>query len=803
MNILAPISWLKEFCTTDFTTAELARELSLRSMSVDQILTMGDFTNMVVGEIEEVLAHPGADRLRIVMVDIGERVVQIVCGGSNLAVGARVAVALPGGKVKWHGEGEYIALTATKIRGEESYGMICAPAELGLEKLQGNEHEIWDISNLTSVVAGTNLGEALGLNEEVLEIEVTSNRPDAMSMLGLARELAVVTDGKFMGSGLRSDILRAGAMGEVSVIAPAKLCSSYYLAKLTGIKVQPSPWWLQKRLLQAGHRPINNIVDVTNYVLHELGQPLHAFDAQKINGALTVRPAVKGETFQALDKKTYQLSKNNLVIADDDGVLALGGVMGGLESGISDSTTEIYLESATFDQVNIRKTAREHNLFSDSQSLFEKGLEPEGAKAGLNRAIKLLQEIAGAKLVAVQVGVQQAEGEKKIIPIKYKEICKQLGVEIAEDQIDGYLKSLGFVVEKSGQQSKAVVPYWRRKDVTAPVDLSEEVARIYGYHNLPSRLPVGRLTGRETNRTLVWEQWLKEQLAKFGLTEFFSPSLTDLITIEKAGIDPKTAVRLQNPLNLDLEYLRPALWPGVLRDWENNQNRYSEAQVFELARTHLDQGDDNLPLEEMKLCLGWMGAGRIEQAWREIQGVMRAWGERAGVEFRYGDFVTDQSGDHDQSVDQTTGQQEVWFREKNQGEWQLAGLVQIIDGELKTRFGLVKTALILEINLESIFAVAKQGYNYQPLPTYPMAVRDITVDMGPEVVYRQLDERIRSIKNELLKKSDLIDSYRGKLRESGLVSWTFRLTIGADDRTLTADEINEVVRVVETGLTKV
>jgi phenylalanyl-tRNA synthetase beta chain len=306
MNILASYKWLKEYVKTDLSAEEFARELSLKSMSVESIVHGRDkFNNMVVGVIKEVKAHPKADRLRITVVDVGSRTVEIVCGGSNLAVDQKVFVALPGSKVRWHGEGELVELAETEIRGVKSVGMICAPAEVGFDKIAVGEKEIWDLSAVTSSPAGTPIAEALDIDDTVFDIEITTNRPDCMGMIGLAREAAAAVEASF--SQPNVTLPSAGAGIEVSLEAK-KLCPRYLAATIKNAKVGPSPWWLQKKLLLAGHRPINNIVDITNFVLHEYGQPLHAFDAAKVQGKIVVRPAKAGESLKALDGKDYKIT---------------------------------------------------------------------------------------------------------------------------------------------------------------------------------------------------------------------------------------------------------------------------------------------------------------------------------------------------------------------------------------------------------------------------------------------------------------------------------------------------------------
>ena len=657
MNILASYNWIKEYLKTDLSAEDFARELSLRSMSVEKIDKLGEkFDKMVVGVIKEIKPHPNANKLQVTVTDIGGKTVEIVCGGVNIAVGQKVVVALPGSKVRWHGEGELIELSETEIRGVKSTGMICAAVEIGFDKIPAGDHEIWDISAITDTSAGTPIAQALKLDDTIFDIEITTNRPDCMGIIGLAREGAAAVNGEFV---LRDSEppLPLPTSSTPSVTIESKLCPRYMAATVKGVKVGPSPWWLQEKLLMAGHRPINNIVDITNYVLHEFGQPLHAFDADKIRGGqIVVRDAKKGEMLKALDGKEYKLSKKNLVIADAEGPMAVAGVMGGLDSGTTEETTSVVFEAATFDAVSVRRTARDLNLYSDSQLVFEKGLSTEALPAALARAVELAEQIAGGSLEGI-TDVKRTEYKPQKYSTTTKKIRERIGVNIPDEQIVLILQKLGFVLEVNGIKISATVPYWRDHDIEAEVDLTEEVARIYGYHLMPSVLPALVATGAKDDASITWESRLKRFLAASGYTEFFGLSLVDAKDLERYGISPDSAVKILNPLSEDLAYMRPSLVPSMLRSIERNQANVRHAHVFELSRVYIaggkggEVGEDGngtgqtlsagegsrasvtLPSEELRLIVAKYGFNDAEEAFMTLKGTLEALGRETGITF--------------------------------------------------------------------------------------------------------------------------------------------------------------------------
>jgi len=795
MNILASYNWIREYLNTTLSADEFARELSLKSMSVEKIDALwGKFEHMVVGVIKEIKAHPNANKLRIAVTDIGDKTVEIVCGGSNLEVGQRVFVALPGAKVRWHGEGELVTLAEVEIRGVKSIGMICAPAEVGFDKIPAGDHEIWDLSKITDAKAGTLIVDALELQDTIFDIEVTTNRPDCMSIVGLASEGAAAVDGTFA---MQPKPLASYSPGAISVVIDSKKCPRYMAAIVKNVKVGPSPWWLQKKLLLAGHRPINNIVDITNLVLHELGQPLHAFDASKIRGnQIIVRDAKKGEKMRVLDGKEYTLSKSNLVIADAEGPMAVAGVMGGEVSSTTNETTTVVFEAATFDAVSVRRTARDLNLYSDSQLVFEKGLSTQAVPIAMARALELVEQLAGG-VVEGLTDVQPKPYKALVFKASTKKIRSRIGVDVSDEQIQKILTKLGFMLEVKGSTITATVPFWRDHDIESEVDLTEEVARIYGYHNMPSTLPAVTPPPAVDDVAIVWERKLKRLLASLGYTEFFGVSLIDGKDLERFGITPLDAVKILNPLAEDLAYMRPTLIPSILRDIEKNQATTGSAKIFELSRVHapgdnLQPATSNLPQEQYRLAIVEYGYDNSEAAFMRLKGTLERLGKETGITFsltRVNEVPRFHSG---RSAD---------IHAEINGVRTVVGLMGELSPETERAFGLEKQVFLINLDLEALLPHLKKSLRYEPLTSFPVSRRDISFVVNERTAFEDLASAIGTATTLQLHNSiTLVDIYRGAGVDNGKKSLTLSLTFSAVDRTLTSDEVENEIKRITTAL---
>ncbi len=775
MNILASYKWIKEFTPTDRSPKGFAREMSLKSMSIEKIEDLASkYENVVIGIVREVRAHPGADKLKLCVVDIGGREVMIVCGGVNVAQGMRVVVALPGAKVRWHGEGELVELAVTKIRGEESFGMICAPNELGFEKAPCVDHGIWDVTELLSAPAGTPFAEAFDLHDTLFEIEVTTNRPDAMNIVGLAREAGAVL-GESFNAPMIPEIPSPSASLPLSVsVQDSVTCPRYMAVVIDGVKVGPSPAWLQQRILLSGHRPINNIVDITNYVLHELGQPLHAFDYDLLEGnEIIVRRAKDGEKMTALDGKEYTLTGETLVIADKTKPSAIAGVMGGANSGVSEKTTRIVFEAANFLPVPVRKTSRALNLFSDSQSMYEKGLSTEALPLALARAVELTLEIAGGAVASPVIDERAGAYKPLVFPFSPDRARAMLGIPLETQEMLRALTALGFDPRGSGDSYLVTVPYFRDHDIEHSVDFTEEIARMYGYGNLPSVLPNSAPPSKGHDRTLLLEDDVKSLLQMAGYTEVFSYSFTSEAVMAKYDLPVESAVAIYNPLLVELSHMRTSLIPSVLTAVVENQAREKAGMIFELSRVYEKRAGD-LPNEKTHLCVARFNEAGNDDGFFALKGLVEELAQRFGLTFTF--------------VRETN---EKWHRTRSASiliDGAQVGTLGEVAGVYQARFGIDAPVLLLSLDLEALFPKMKLTRRYVPEPLFQDARRDLSLLVLRETAFVDLSTTIKSA-SQLVESVGFVEEYKGDGVPEGKKSVTLSLTLRAADRTLTSEEV--------------
>lgn len=819
MNSLVSFDWLKEYVDLKgVTPEEFARRMSLSGPAVEKIHPQGaDLENVVIGHVLEVKPHPNADKLKIAIVDVGAQFiapkkkgvmnhaptpVTIVCGGSNLKANQWVAVAKIGARVRWHGEGELIALQPIAIRGVKSDGMICAANEIGLfDAFPHEEREIldlgkelgWDDAGAHGVrpipAPGTPLADALGLSTDVvMDIEVTSNRVDAMGMAGMAREAgAILKRTSYVGSRTsKNGTRRTTHDARLTVkISAKKHCPRYMAAKIEGVTVASSPWWLKRRLLSAGLRPINNIVDISNYVMLELAQPIHTFDASRVEGGIDVRLARVKEKIKALDGKEYQLDDSILVIADSKKPVAIAGIMGGELSGVVSNTKDIIIEVAAFDPVTIRRGARKLNLQSDAQLRFEKGLSTESCPVAMARAIELITELAGhvgrdrrgGRVVAIA-----DVGETKYVPKKFSitsdEVNALIGVTRSQKEMVDVLRRLGFHISTTGKKITATVPWWRDHDIEDGRDLVEEIARVEGYANIPGVVPFG-LAPRPMDPELVWEKNVREISKGAGLTEVYTYSFVSKDLLAKAEYDAAKMLHVQNPLSADFEVMRTTLLPSLLAVAAENQERSTEQRLFEVANVYYPtaSGWKNLPDEQLELGALFIG---MDDAWRVAKG--------------YVEHLLAEMGIADVS----------WRRLANDSFWHPGRTVQAFHrgdliatvGELSPKiaqnFKLEKRVALVDLPLEKVIPFATSSKSYAPLPEFPVAKRDLAIIVDARVEYDDISRVVRRA-SSVATSVKWFDTYRGKNLPDGKKSVAMHLEFSAPDRTLEMKDVEALM----------
>jgi len=797
-------SWLKDFVKLPnaVTPDELARQLSLHTVEVEGVENQAaKFNKVVVGKILSVEKHPNADRLQLAKVSIGKESLEIVCGASNIEAGQLVPVALVGAVLPNGAE-----IKETEVRGTKSNGMLCAPDELGL----GDDHSGILILEKTAKV-GQNLAEHLKLSEIVIEIDNKSltNRPDLWSHLGMAREIAVIFKAKFLPYQASKKIIsKVEAKDKLEVrVEDFELCPRYLALVVEGVKIEPSPEWLKKRLVAIGARPINNLVDITNYVMFELGQPLHAFDASRINAnketnkrelLIVVRKAKDGEIIETLDGEKRKLNSDALVIADAQKPVAIAGIMGGSSSEISKDTSSIIIEAANFNFASIRKTSQKLGLRTESSMRFEKGLDRDLAEAGLIRCVELIKKICPeARITSELIDLKAVKQEERHIELNLAWLERMLGLGIKPGRIIQILTSLGFKVKEKEKSLSVTVPSWRAtRDIEIAEDLAEEAARIYGYNNIPSRLPLARMTPPEMNREGQLVRKIKTLLAGgAAMTEVYNYSFVDSEQLKKLFIDAGSHLALANPLASNQTLLRQSLAPNLLENIKTNQPRYQEIALFEIGSVFFssegeelkdNSGGGRLPYQEKRLGLVIANDGKGD-LFRRLKGTVEYLLDNFGLAVLWRDSEIAPSW----AEGQTSAEIIVGGK--------MLGTVNLLSAKIGKSLGLKKQAALAEINLPQLSLAINRSAarQFEEFEKYPPLTRDLAFVVDAKILYSDLRQEIASI-SELVARVEFFDVYQGGKLGAKNKSLAFHIIYQAPDRTLTSAEVDEL----EKGIVK-
>jgi phenylalanyl-tRNA synthetase beta chain len=754
------LNWLSEFVDLPNDSAALCDLLTLAGVEVERIEQRGiSIPNVVVAQINESVQHPNADRLSICKVDDGSNVPrQIVCGAKNYRVGDKVPLALPGAVLP----GDF-KIKVGKLRGVESQGMLCSAAELSLAA---------DAEGLLilqpSAPVGASLSE-LYPPEVVLDLEITPNRPDLLSHAGIAREVAALTGGKFRFASAAVRSLPSEA--SIENRAPA-LCPFYSARRITGVKIGPSPHWLRARLEAIGLRTINNVVDVTNFVMFEMGQPLHAFDAAKLRGRLEVRTGRDGESFAALDGRDYQLRSSHLAIADSERAIAIAGVMGSSETGVTDLTTDVWLESAYFQPASVRRTSRELGLMSDSSHRFERGVDPAGVLAASERATGLILEIAGGALGELATAGSLPDFTR-VVPFSESRCAALLGTELPEGRAASILSMLGLQESRAGWH----VPSFRQ-DLTREVDLIEEVTRVYGIENIPSRTMARFAPASAPDRAHDLRMRLRRALAARGFFEARSLTLISKKTLDRQFHPESEPLHIRNPLGEDQTTLRPALLPGLIRIAAGNARLgRGSLRLFELGRVFSSEK----PEERTHIALVMSGAvsavswreGEVRQAdFFDLKGILAALVPRAEMQF-----------------ERMENQRLALAVRVSLGGTPIGFAGQLWPAEAR-EFDLgAAPLLVAEVDTDALGACAPG--HFIEINKFPAVTRDVALVLPAEVPHAKVEETLRSADEPLLESFELFDVFNdpsGAKLPADRRSLAYTLTYRAPDRTLSADE---------------
>ncbi|HCV6137959.1 TPA: phenylalanine--tRNA ligase subunit beta [Staphylococcus aureus] len=786
--------WLKEYVTIDGSVSNLAERITRTGIEVDDLIDYTkDIKNLVVGFVKSKEKHPDADKLNVCQVDIGEdEPVQIVCGAPNVDAGQYVIVAKVGGRLPGG-----IKIKRAKLRGERSEGMICSLQEIGISSNyipKSFESGIYVFSE--AQVPGTDALQALYLDDQVMEFDLTPNRADALSMIGTAYEVAALYNTKMTKPETTSNELDLSANDELTVTIENEDKVPYYSARVVhDVTIEPSPIWMQARLIKAGIRPINNVVDISNYVLLEYGQPLHMFDQDAIGSQqIVVRQANEGEKMTTLDDTERELLTSDIVITNGQTPIALAGVMGGDFSEVKEQTSNIVIEGAIFDPVSIRHTSRRLNLRSESSSRFEKGIATEFVDEAVDRACYLLQTYANGKVLKDRVSSGELGAFITPIDITADKINRTIGFDLSQNDIVTIFNQLGFDTEINDDVITVLVPS-RRKDITIKEDLIEEVARIYGYDDIPSTLPVfdkvtsGQLTDRQYKTRMV-----KEVLEGAGLDQAITYSLVSKEDATAFSMQQRQTIDLLMPMSEAHASLRQSLLPHLIEAASYNVARKNkDVKLFEIGNVFFANGEGELP-DQVEYLSGILTGDYVVNQWQGkketvdfylAKGVVDRVSEKLNLEFSY--RRADIDGLHPGRT------AEILLENKVVGFIGELHPILAADNDLKRTY-------VFELNFDALMAVSVGYINYQPIPRFPGMSRDIALEVDQNIPAADLLSTIHAHGGNILKDTLVFDVYQGEHLEKGKKSIAIRLNYLDTEETLTDERVSKVQAEIEAAL---
>lgn len=806
-----PLSWLKDYVDITLSIDDLVHRMTMAGLEVASVEQVGrdwQRDKLVVGEVVEVKPHPDADRLVLAVVAYGQDAPQtVVTGAPNLRpgdCGQKVAFAIEGAKLwdAYSEEPRMRTLKRARIRGVESSGMVCSEKELGLS----DEHTGVLILDPQAPV-GEPLQDVLG--DTVLDIDLTPNLARAACIVGMAREVAALTGQPLRQPWPPADALLTGSFAAQTTYvtvtsANAELCPRYSAALIENVTIAPSPAWMQRRLQLAGMRPINNIVDITNYCMFETGQPLHAFDYETLvlDGGIVVRTAQTGERLRTLDDVERVLAPEMLLITDASGPIALAGVMGGATTEVSENTRHILLESANFNFINIRRTSQQLRLASEAAQRFGRGIDSELTLPALVRAGRLMEELSGGVLHPEIADTYPQPSPAKTIMLRPAEVRRSLGMDLSSDDIARMLSALEFTCTTHAQDGDAYlevgVPGYRL-DVAIAADLIEEVARMHGYDNIPLTLINDVLPPQRSQPVLEGLEQSRDILVGCGLTEIMSYAMTSLDSIDRAGLDspaakPEDYVRVANPISQEREFLRQTLLPSMFETLRSNSRYRQRMLLFEIGRVYLPQLDEDLPSEQRWLSMALTGTVQ-PASWHQgdeapklgfthLKGVLETLAQRLNVP-----HLQVRDATHPSFAPGRTASIEL--------DGEVLGIAGEVHPQVCERFDLPEQPVaMLELNLDLLLA-HRQPRRYQTISRFPAVLEDMALVVDADTPAQAVEAAIREAGGDLLRHVELFDLYQGEPIAAGQKSLAYALTFQADDRSLTEDEIRTIYQRIQ------
>ena len=790
------LNWIRDYVQlpADADLKKLAYDLTMSTVEVEDATDLGaSFHDMVVGVINTIEQHPNADKLKVCKTDIGGRVEDIVCGGSNLREGMKVAVALPGAMCKWHGEGDLVEIKKSKLRGVDSYGMICGAVEIGLSDLFPTKEEahILDLSDFDAP-AGTPLADALDLNDIILEIDNKSmtNRPDLWGHYGIAREIAALYDLP-MTQFPHFDRNVENTSGFHVTVEDAERCPRMIGTQIENVCVKPAPYWMQVRIWKTGMRPINALVDITNYVMLATGQPSHAYDSDHIAGHIIVRRAKAGETLTLLNGKELPLSTDDLTIADDAGIVGLAGVMGGAKDSILPTTSKVILEIANFQAAGIRRTALRYDNRTEASARYEKAIDPERCDQALDLSMQLFSDLYPEMKVTGLVDEYPRHLKQAEIDVPLSWLERRLGKRLSPDEIKHKMELLGYSITFNGDNMHVVVPTWRSTgDVSIQADIMEEVARMYGYENFEAEPITTTFDGAINQLDKDLERRIKEYLAiRCGMQEIFTYPWMEESYVNAVLQSTEGILSLSTPPSPAERFVRSSLLPNLCKAVVKNERYFNEFSIFETAQVFRDENytspydpREKLPSQRKNV------AGAFATTDKDITALFR---KAKGVVEMMARYVHMETLTFKQAEKPVWADNVVWLNIYRGDE--KVGDLALLAKKVSMACGIKNmNVMLFQLDQDSLVPLKSRTNTFTHLAEYPMTDYDISLLVDGSVQWKDVAQTVRGIKSELLHGAAFVDEYRGKQVPAGKKSLTLRLAIGSKDKTLTSAEIEEV-----------
>ncbi|MDO4445098.1 MAG: phenylalanine--tRNA ligase subunit beta [Bacillota bacterium] len=792
------LSWIKMFVPDlDVTAQEYTDAMTLSGTKVEGYERLdADLENIVIGQIEKIERHPDADKLIICQVNVGDKVTQIVTGAPNVKEGDKVPVVLPGGRVAGGHDGKKtpggVKIKEGKLRGVDSYGMLCSIEELGSTREMYPDAPEYGIYIFPEdAVVGESAIKALGLDDVIFEYEITSNRVDCYSVLGIAREAAATFGKKFVPPVVKETGNEEKAEDYIKVtVEDQDLCSRYCARVVKNIKIGPSPKWMQRCLAANGIRPINNLVDITNYVMEEYGQPMHAYDLDKISGQqIVVRRAAENEKFVTLDRQERTMDENVLMICDGEKAVGIAGIMGGENSMITDDVHTVLFEAACFDGTNIRLSSKRIGLRTDASGKFEKGLDPNNAQAAIDRACQLMEELGAGEVVGGMVDVYSKKKEPVRVPFEPEKINNLLGTEISREQMLAYLEKVELHYDET--TNEIVAPTFRH-DIFRTADIAEEVARFYGYDNIPTTLPKGEATTGKLPFKLRIEEVARDVAEYCGFSQgycysFESPKVFDKLQIPQGDM-LRNAISISNPLGEDFSIMRTISLNGMLTSLATNYNRRNKnVRLYELGNVYLPKSLPltELPEERMMFTLGMYGDGDFF----DMKGVIEEFFDQVGMHKKV---------DYDPKAGKPflhPGRQALISYEGD-----LAGYLGEVHPVVADTYGIGTRAYVAVIDILHVVNHATFDRKYEGIAKFPAVNRDISMVVPKDIMVGQIEHMIAQRGGKILENYELFDIYEGSQIQEGYKSVAYSITFRSKEKTLEEAEVSSAMKKILNGL---